>query len=155
MKWKKSLQTSLNIDVRNLWNSRETLKELGKLRVWLWKMNRMKVLWNYFAKWNKSQSWSLWTLSKSVHFNETVVQSSFLSKIQNLTSEKTGKKILLLSWKKTCQNTIFGSSGFSFQFFISKFQGSGFSFQFLKNYHNLTIFYSDFEFFSGMLLPQK
>ena len=46
-------------------------------------------------------------------------------------------------------------SGFSFQFFISKFQGSGFSFQFLKNYHDLTIFYSDFEFFSGMLLPQK
>ena len=56
--------------------------------------------------------------------------------------------------QKTCQNTIFGSSGFSFQFLISKhqgsgfsfqfliskFQGSGFSFQFLKNYHNLTIF---------------
>ena len=71
--------------------------------------------------------------------------------------------------QKTCQNTIFGSSGFSFQFliskhqgsgfsfhfFISKLQGSGFSFQFLKNYHDLTIFYSDFEFFSGMLLPQK
>ena len=71
--------------------------------------------------------------------------------------------------QKTCQNTIFGSSGFffqfliskhqgsgfSFQFFVSKFQGSGFSFQFLKNYHDLTIFYSDFEFFSGMLLPQK
>ena len=27
--------------------------------------------------------------------------------------------------KKRCQNTIFGSSGFSFQFFISKIQGSG------------------------------
>ena len=85
--------------------------------------------------------------------------------------------------QKICQNTIFGSSrisfhffnsifqgsgfsfqfliskiqgsGFSFQFLISKFQGSGFSFQFLKNYHNLTIFLRDFEFFSGMLLPQK
>ena len=113
----------------------------------------------------------------------SLLQISFLSKIQNLTSEKTGKKIIFLSCKKICQNTIFGSSGFSFQFLISKFQGSGFSFpfliskiqgsgfsfpfliskfqgsgfsfQFLKNYHDLTIFYSDFEFFSGMLLPQK
>jgi hypothetical protein len=29
---------------------------------------------------------------------------------------------------------------------MAKFQGSGFSFQFLKNYHNLTIFQSNFEF---------
>ena len=33
--------------------------------------------------------------------------------------------------QKFCQNTIFGSSGFSFHFLSSKFQGSGFSFQFL------------------------
>ena len=38
--------------------------------------------------------------------------------------------------QKICQNTTFGSSGFSFQFLISKIQGSGFSFQFLKNYNN-------------------
>ena len=89
---------------------------------------------------------------------------------------------VLCAQQRTCQNTIFGSSGFSFQFLISKhqgsgfsfqflisklqgsgfsfhfliskIQGSGFSFQFLKNYHDLTIFYSDFEFCSGMLLPQ-
>ena len=42
--------------------------------------------------------------------------------------------------QKFCQNTIFGSSGFSFEFLISKIQGSGFSFQFLKNYHNLQFF---------------
>ena len=35
--------------------------------------------------------------------------------------------------EKFCQNTIFGSSGFSFQFLISKFQGSGFSFKFLNS----------------------
>ena len=39
--------------------------------------------------------------------------------------------------------------------FHSIFEGSGFSFQFLKNYYNLSIFLSDFEFYSGMLLPQK
>ena len=69
--------------------------------------------------------------------------------------------------QKFCQNTIFGSSRISFHFFdfknsvktqllgvvefpfiflISKIQCSGFSFQYLKNYHNLTIFQSDFEF---------
>ena len=37
----------------------------------------------------------------------------------------------------------------------SIFQGSGFSFEFLKYDHNLTNFKSDFEFFSGMLLPRK
>ena len=78
-------------------------------------------------------------------------QHTFLSKIQNRISEKTGRKIVLLSYKnsvktqflgvvvfpsifwvqKFCQNTIFGSSGFSFHFLSSKFQGSGFSFQFL------------------------
>ena len=59
-----------------------------------------------------------------------------------------------------CQNTIFGSSGFSFPFLIlkiqgsgfsfqflnSKFQGSGFSFKFLKLYHNLKVYYSNFIF---------
>ena len=91
----------------------------------------------------------------------SLVQLSFLSKIQNHASEKTGKKILLLCGKKFVKTQFCSriskiqGSGFSFQFLISKFQGSGFSFQFLKNYHNLTIFLSDFEFFSGMLLLQK
>ena len=35
-------------------------------------------------------------------------QRSFLSKIQNHISEKTRRKIILLSCKKNCQNTILG-----------------------------------------------
>ena len=46
-------------------------------------------------------------------------------------------------------------SSFSFEFLNSIFEGSGFSFKFLIHCHDLTNFKSDFEFFSGMLLPQK
>jgi hypothetical protein len=63
-------------------------------------------------------------------------QTSFLSKLQNRMSEKTGKK-----------------SGFSFKFFNSIFQSSGFSFEFLKYYNNLTNFKSDFDFFSNIASP--
>ena len=76
-----------------------------------------------------------------------------MSKIRNHISEKNGKKIVLLHGMYL--NSKFQGCGFSIKFLDSKFQGNGFSFEFLKYKRNLTNFYSDFEFCSGMLLPQK
>ena len=67
-------------------------------------------------------------------------QNTFLSKIQNCISEKTKRKIVLLSCKYSVKTQFLGVVEFPSIFLISKIQGSGFSFQFLKNYHNLQFF---------------
>ena len=67
-------------------------------------------------------------------------KNSFLSKIQNHISEKSRRKIVLLSCKNSVKTQFLGVVEFPSIFLISKIQGSGFSFQFLKNYHNLQFF---------------
>ena len=73
-------------------------------------------------------------------------QLAFLSKIQNRISEKTRRKIILLSYQKFVKTQFLGVVEFPsilliqffkvvvfpFQFLISKIQGSCFSFQFLS-----------------------
>ena len=62
-------------------------------------MNKIKVSWNFFAKYNKSQSWFLWTLAKSVHFKKRVAQCLFLSKLWYFSIQQQQQQVPQF-WKK-------------------------------------------------------
>ena len=93
--------------------------------------------WNNLALHHNKYLILFWIILIMVHFEKCWLgtqQTSFLTKIQNRISEKTRKKIVLLSCRNIVKTQFLGvHSRISFNFLNSIFQGSRFSFQVLNS----------------------